>query len=253
MSDTATSKDKQFDDRGYWKKRHADVNSLEASGLQNVGLKANFYIYKMLEEQYRLLLNNIDTDEIKSFLDCGYGDGYFLKFIKGTYPHIQLYGLDSSPAAKEKVKQITNSQNLYLGDLSDFSLEKKFDIVHCFDVLYHILPEKDYRSSIYNLCVHSSKYVILHERFFTKTPIITSPHVRMRRLEYTNQLLNSKGFHLYTEIPSHFISMRLLTYKLNRIAPKFLYNIDKYIARKFPNNLQERFASHTIRVYRKDI
>jgi len=242
---------KRFDDKSYWKKRHTQVDSLKASGLRSVGLKANHYIYKIVAEQYLALLNSINMDSVDSILDCGYGDGYFLDFFKDNFPNKKLYGVDISEESNNKVKPKHDKRNLYVGDLTDFDLKRKFNLVHCFDVLYHILDESDYRSALGNISNHSDKYVILHERFFTRVPFITLSHIRFRKSEVTNQILNANGFFLYSEIPSHFFGVRLLSSLVYKISPSLLYKIDKMVVDNFPNHIQELLSSHTIRVYKK--
>jgi hypothetical protein len=241
-----------FDDKSYWKARHARKDNLEASGLKSVGLRANHLIYKILEDQYTRLLNEkIQIDSVKTILDCGYGDGYFLRFFTEKFPNKSVEGVDISKEARAKITFFKNTDALHVGDLSEFNLKKKYDLVHCFDVLYHILKEEDYRNSLENIASHSQKYVILHEKFLKKSPLISARHVRFRRREVTNQILNSRGFYLHSEIPTHFFAMRLFTYRINRIFPSLLYGIDRKIADSFPDYLQESLASHSIRVYKK--
>ena len=158
---------KKFDDKNYWKNRHARVNNLKASGLKSVSVKANHFIYRILTEQYAKLLANLDLEDVKTILDCGFGDGHFLKFFSENYPNKKLTGVDISPAAKEKIDVVPQKQ-LHISDLASLKLDKKFDLVHCFDVLYHILDEADYRTALQNLADHSDKYVILHEKFVHK-------------------------------------------------------------------------------------
>lgn len=241
---------KKIDDKAYWKNRHARVKSIKASGLKSVGVKANGFIYKILTEQYEKLLKNLDLKDVKTILDCGFGDGHFLKFFKNNFPDKKITGVDISQDAKDKIDFIPKNQ-LHVSDLADLKLDRKFDLVHSFDVLYHILGEADYRSALQNIADHSNNYVILHERFVKKTPRFSSAHVRFRRREYTNQVLNSKGFFLHSEIPTHFLGVRFFTYHLNKIIPGLLYKIDKFIAEKFPDHLQELLGTHTIRVYKK--
>lgn len=242
---------KKFDDKKYWKQRHARAANLKASGLKSVGVRANTYIYRILSEQYLALLQRLNMKDVKTILDCGYGDGYFLRFFTEHFPNKKLSGIDISDDARQKVDAPVPKKQLRVGDLTSFNLKQKFDLVHCFDVLYHILDEADHRSALENLANHSGKYVILHEKFVHKSPRFSSAHVRFRRREFTNQVLNSKGFFLHAEIPTHFLGFRFLTYKLNKIMPGTLYKIDAYIAKHFPDHLQEVLGTHTIRVYKK--
>ena len=236
------------DDKQYWKTRHAQQANLKASGLKSVSLKANHYIYKILEDQYLKLLNSLDLSGVKSVLDCGFGNGYFIKFYRKHFPHLEIFGVDISKDAKDKIDFLPKNR-LYTDDLATFSPKRKFDIVHSFDVMYHILDTDDYVKALSNIATLSNKYVILHERFLGRAPLVSSRHVRLRRAEFTDQILNSKGFFLQSEVPTHFIAVRLLTYKLNKLIPGLLYKIDRYISERAHPSTQETLASHYIRVY----
>jgi len=242
------NKSQLVDDKEYWKKRHSRTKNLKASGVKSVGVRSNEYIYKILAEQYLKLLNSLDLKDVKTVLDCGFGDGYFLKFYQTHFPQLKIFGVDISADAKKKIDFVAKS-NLYTSDLTKFSSKKKFDIVHSFDVMYHILKSEDYVRTLNNMANLSNKYIILHERFLTRAPLVSSKHVRMRRAEFTNQILNSKGFYLYEEIPTHFLAMRLFTYKFNKVMPHSLYKVDRFIAENIHPSAQEFLASHHIRVY----
>jgi cyclopropane fatty-acyl-phospholipid synthase-like methyltransferase len=238
------------DDKQYWKSRHARTKNIKASGVKSVGVRSNEFIYKILADQYKKLLDELDLEKIKTVIDCGFGDGYFLKFYKNNFPQLEVYGVDISQDAKKKIN-FMDKGNLYVSDLTKFKPKKRFDIVHSFDVMYHILHSDDYVKTLNNMASVSDKYIILHERFFSKAPLISSKHVRMRRAEFTNQVLNSQGFFLTKEIPTHFLAMRLFTYKFNKLIPHTMYKVDKFIAESIHPSAQEFLASHHIRMYTK--
>ncbi len=239
-----------FSDKEYWKNRHSNKDNIKAVGVKGVSVKGNYYIYKFLQEQYEVLLSKIDISKVKTFFDCGFGDGYFLRFYKEKYPHIEISGIDISPEAKKRI-DFVSSQNLLVGDLVSMDIRKTYDVVQSFDVLYHILNDSDYYDALYNMTKITKKYLVLHERFGTKAELMSSKHLRMRRSEYTNQILNSENFYLYREIPSHFLSMRLFTYRLNSYIGGLLYKTDDFIAKNLHDSTQERLASHFIRLYRR--
>lgn len=240
----------KFSDKEYWKKRHSDIDNIRAVGGKGVNIKGNYYVYKFLEEQYKELLSKIDISEVKTFFDCGFGDGHFLRFYKETYPHIKLSGIDISQDAKERI-DFVNPKDLFVGDLVDMNIKKTYDIVQSFDVLYHIVNDSDYYNALYNMTKIAKKYLILHERFNSSAGLISLKHIRMRRSEYTNQILNSEDFYLYREIPSHFLAKRLFTYRLNSYIPGLLYKLDHFISNHFHDSTQERMASHFIRIYKR--
>ena len=241
-----------IDDKEYWRNRHAKTSNLRASGQQSVGVRSNEYIYRILADQYLKLLNNLNMKGVNTVLDCGFGDGYFLRFYQTHFPHLKVFGVDISEDAKKKIDFLAKEQ-LFTSDLTEFTPKKRFDIVHSFDVMYHILQSDDYVKTLQNLASLANRYIILHERFLKRAPLVSSKHVRMRRSEFTNQVLNSKGFYLMHEIPTHFLAVRLLTYKLNKLMPASLYKIDRFIAENAHPSAQEFLASHHIRVYSKSV
>ena len=241
---------KQINDKAYWKKRHKTDKKKTASGLRGTGKHGSDYIYRMVQDQYQKALKQINIREQKEVFDAGYGNGYFLRFFKRNYNHLNLFGIDISKDARKSIDFLPK-KNLYIGDLSKFKINRQFDIVHCFDVLYHIINDMDFNNALVNLTKISRNYVIIHDRFLNKIGIISSKHVRMRRSEVYNQILNSQKFYLHSEIPTHYFAMKFLTYKLNAIIPKPLYRIDKYISENLSQSTQERLASHWIRIYKK--
>ena len=237
-------------DKEYWRKRHSKTSNLKASGVKSVGIRSNEYIYKILAEQYLKLLNDLNLQDVKTVLDCGFGDGYFLRFYQKHFPQLKVFGVDISEDAKKKIDFLAKD-NLYTSDLTEFTPNRRFDVVHSFDVMYHILQVEDYVKTLQNMAILANKYIILHERFLERAPLVSSKHVRMRRAEFTNQILNSRGFFLEREIPTHFLAMRLFSYKFNKVMPASLYKIDRYIAENIHPSAQEFLASHHIRVYAK--
>lgn len=243
---------KKVDDKSYWKQRHVERDDISASGHKSLDVKSNRYLYKILLEQYRRLLKQIDFKSQQSVIDCGFGDGIFLKFFSKNYPEVKLYGVDISEVAKSKIDFLPKSR-LLISDLSQFKPAQQYDVAHCFDVLYHILDDKDYEASLTNIAKSAKNYVILHERFLRHTPIFMSPHVNLRPVSITDSILSDNGFELASTAPTHFLAMRILTYRLNQSLSKQLYQIDNFIATRLPRSLQNALASHHIRVYRRAI
>lgn len=240
-----------FDYREYWKTRHKQHDSLRSSGLKAIGTQSNKYIYKILEDQYKEVLQSLDLSRVSSVIDCGFGDGYFLNFFQTRFPEWDIHGLDISENAKKKASEFFKKRNLRVIDLtSQIEIKERYDIAHCFDVLYHILDDDGYYTALSNIAKLSQTYVILHERFLQKPKRFSAQHVRYRPQYQTTQILNEKGFYLYKQVPTHFFALRTLTYRLNRFMPKLLYKIDSSMLKRHLST-QEAFASHKIRVYKR--
>lgn len=240
-----------IDDKAYWESRHNKVHDLKAPGLRSVSDKANQYIYKSVISRYEKLLTELDLKDCKSLFDAGYGDGKFLKSFNNKYPDLELHGVDISIDAKNKVNiSGLEKSHLQVGNLSDESIfQRKYDIVHCFDVLYHILDDHEFEQAITNLCKSTDKYLIIHDKFVKRPQIFSKPHVRMRTGSIYEKMLKDNGFTLNTEISTHIFAMRGFTYLLNRYFAKELYEIDRYLFGHLSKAIALKLGTHFIRVY----
>jgi SAM-dependent methyltransferase len=96
----------------------------------------------------RLIWNLIRNLEYKSVLDVGCGQGSPLEEIARRKPDIELAGVDISPRAVELPQQHMPAAQYSVLDLTTETLNRKFDLIICTDVLEHI--END-RAAIRNM------------------------------------------------------------------------------------------------------
>ena len=238
-----------IDDKDYWLKRHKkEKDQISSVGLIKNSDKANYYIYRILKERYELTLDLLELGENKAALDAGCGIGIFSEFLsnyglKVTAADISQDGLDKIES--EDISKICSS-------IADIKVEgTKFDIVHSFDVLYHILDDQEWERSLKNMCDLSKKYIILHERFFKTKPIITSAHLNARTHSETLKVLNENGFFEILSIPTHMIALRLVTFKISKYFPKLFYKIDSFLLELLEKHKIRKYGSHFIKVFEK--
>jgi SAM-dependent methyltransferase len=238
-----------IDDKQYWIKRHKSKKGfMSAVGQRNHSNKANYYVYKMLTDRYRKLLGKLDMAKNAKVLDAGSGIGIFSKFMESQ--GFQVVAADISQEALDaigdtKIKTICTSI-----DKIDFP-KGHFDISQCFDVLYHILSDREWEDSIANLCDLSGKYVILHERFLKRRQLINSKHVKPRTYQETLGILKKHGFAEYMSTPTAFFSSRLVTYKFAKHFPWVFYQMDRLTLSLFDKLKINSLGSHHIKVFRK--
>jgi SAM-dependent methyltransferase len=240
-----------IDDKKYWIDRHKKQNeSTSAVGSISYSEKANYYIYKILSERYGIALNMLDFPENKTALDAGCGIGIFSEFLNE-------YGFKVTAAdiSREALDRIKNDQiEKICSPIAEIDTQlKRFDLVHSFDVLYHILDDGEWERSLNNMCRLSKKYIALHERFFKTPPVISSSHLNARTLSQTSEILNSNGFFEILSIPTHFIALRLLTFKVSRYMPDLFYKADRYILGELEKRKIRKYGSHFIKVFEKKI
>lgn len=152
--------------------------------------------------QLRIQLTlNMLTNDIKSLIDVGCGNGVFIHKVQEHNPLIDITGVDRSNTALKYVKAaIVNSS------LENIPLETKaYDCVTCLQVIEH-LPVNIYEKGLDELARLSSKYIIVSvpnnevlEDSYTKCPNCKSifnreMHLRSFTKEKIEQLFQSRGF-----------------------------------------------------------
>lgn len=80
----------------------------------------------------------------KTLLELGCGTGTILKEFVGDF---ELTGLDLSSEMLAIARQKVPEANLHQGDMSDFNLDKKFDVILCvFDSINHLKDFTEWQS-----------------------------------------------------------------------------------------------------------
>lgn len=136
----------------------------------------------------------------KSILDVGCGEGYFLASIANNLQHKNLVGIDVSiPPAAKQYSEI----EFISGDIIDFHIDKKFDVVFSDQVLEHIAPcdvEMHLKSIKNSLKIGGTFIISLPNRLFGPSDV-----TRIIDFSYSNRV-KAQGTHLneltYTELVS---------------------------------------------------
>lgn len=102
----------------------------------------------------------LDGTAKKTLLDVGCGGGDFGLGIKELNPSWDIDGMDISREGLEIANKTKCYCELHLMDISNISIEKKYDVVMFLDGMEHIHPEVE-NAAINNLFDLSKNYVIL--------------------------------------------------------------------------------------------
>jgi 2-polyprenyl-3-methyl-5-hydroxy-6-metoxy-1,4-benzoquinol methylase len=243
--------DDRFDGGEYWKNRHSDVRfrgTLSSVGSKSYSTRANYFSYRIVLEQYDKILTKLALEKNTRFLDAGAGIGIFSQFLYER--GFDVTAFDVSAVALD---QISNPNiRKAVGTLTRLDFDGgSFDVVHCFDVLYHIIDDEDWKAALSWLCACSRKHLILHERFMSFPQLVSSRHVKQRTRRETFEILAEHGFFEILSIPTHLVAMRLPTYRVSRFAPEFFYFVDRY-GLNFIEETRFRFlGSHHIKVFER--
>lgn len=106
----------------------------------------------------RFIFSLMNDIAFKSVLDAGCGTGILLQQILEKYPHVQVSGSEYSPQGLEIARKRLPNGKFYVLDLSRDTLDERFDLVACIDVLEHI--EDDY-AALKNLAAMTAGHMIL--------------------------------------------------------------------------------------------
>lgn len=72
-----------------------------------------------------------------SILDVGCGSGKPIAAYLKSHG-FNVYGIDISPKQIEYAKEIIPEENLFVGDICDFSANRQFDAIICWFTLFHV-------------------------------------------------------------------------------------------------------------------
>lgn len=118
---------------------------------------------------HRIIKEIIQSLKFQSVLDVGCGAGSLLAELKSEFPHIKPMGVDVSSSAIELARRRVPDADFRVLDIAQSSLDTKFDLVVCSEVLEHI---PDDIAAMTNLSKMTKKYLL-----------VSTPQGRMRRFE----------------------------------------------------------------------
>ena len=117
----------------------------------------------------RMIKQIVRPLEFQSVLDIGCGQGSLLQELQTEFPKIIPYGIDISVSAVELARGRVSGGRFRVMDITEGSLDEKYDLVVCSEVLEHI---PDDLAALQNLRKMTQKYLL-----------VSAPQGRMRGFE----------------------------------------------------------------------
>jgi glycosyltransferase involved in cell wall biosynthesis/ubiquinone/menaquinone biosynthesis C-methylase UbiE len=182
--------------KDYWEHRLSNRLDITTVGQLGLGIY-NYWLYKARFRAMHRALRKLNINVSgKSLIDVGVGSGAWIPFWeKGGLS--KIVGLDLTTASisvlQKKYPQIEFFQRDICHELS-FSQEENFDIVTVFDVLFHIVDDKDFQQAISNLSrLVKKRGLVLISDSFGNTPYGPFSHEYHRTYEHYMNELNRVG------------------------------------------------------------
>jgi SAM-dependent methyltransferase len=184
----------------------------------------------------------------KKVLDAGAGIGMFCGFyLKRGAKMVAVDLSDEALSILKKKYPTVKTQMKELENLKESSLGK-FDIVHCFDVLYHITNDKKWEEVLNNFATLSKKYIIIHDKYpYFGYSFFEKGHVKVRKPEKMRKILGKRGFKEIVTTPTHFFFVRPILHLVIGVFPQPFYYLDKAFSRMGTRKLQTTY----IRVFER--
>jgi len=223
-----TSREPRFDPRQFWEQSLTDNFDLRGTG--HPGLSAGYN-----ERCYRLRALVLDQVLAKhrvpvagrDVLDAGCGSGFFVEHYLDKGAHVT--GVDLTDVAVERLRIRFPSAHFEVGDLSTWRPDKGYDLVSCFDVLFHIVDDAAWDTALTNLAdaVKPGGWLVFTEHFFKRAPAAAAAHNKSRGREVYQAALIARGLAIHDERPTHHLMNRELgAFKFLNRAPELIYRVD---------------------------
>lgn len=223
-----TSDTDAYRPRDFWQERLSEHFDLRGTGHPGLSEAYN-------ERCYRLRRFVLDTTLTRhrvpvaggKVLDAGCGTGYFVSHYleRGA----EVTGVDLTEVAVRELSKRFPAARFEVGDLSTWRADAVYDLVSCFDVLFHIVDEEAWQAALTNLAdaVRPGGYFVFTEHFPIRKPKFDAAHNRVRDWKAYEAALLARGLSILDERPTHHLMnsdlgpMRFL----NRF-PELLYRVD---------------------------
>jgi len=202
----------KFNASKYWEERLSNKYDLSSVGWESLGKYYNYWLYFIKKNLFHRTINGLNISPSKSkILDIGSGTGFYIdRWIETGAT--QITGCDITKTATINLRDkynLLNFDTLDIGaPLKNTLLEnKKFDLVSCFDVLYHIVEDESFDKAISNISsLLSTEGLFIFTDTFLRHEEIKSEHVKCRKLEEYQRILDENGFLIISRLPASILS-----------------------------------------------
>jgi SAM-dependent methyltransferase len=129
-----------LDPRAYWCNRHLERRgSLAAVGHVELDERQNAEEYDIRRHHIRRALEPLSGAPAPRAIELGCGVGQMLLLLHDL--GWEVTGVDISPIAIEEARKLIPRGNFHVADLSEVATLGTFDLVACFDVLFHVVDD----------------------------------------------------------------------------------------------------------------
>jgi 2-polyprenyl-3-methyl-5-hydroxy-6-metoxy-1,4-benzoquinol methylase len=219
---------REYRPREFWEDRLSEHFDLRGTGHPELSAAYNDRCYRLRGYVLdRALARHRVPVAGRQVLDAGCGSGFFVEHFLAR--GAKVTGVDLTDVAVQRLSARFPEARFEVGDLASWRARQSYDLVSCFDVLFHIVDDAAWESALTNLAdaVAPGGWFVFTEHFFRKPPPADATHNKSRgRAAYETALI-ARGLAVMDERPTHHLMNRELGALrfLNRF-PELIYRID---------------------------
>ena len=213
--------------REFWQERLAENFDLRGTGHPGLSAEYNRLCYALRAVVLDGLLARHHVGVAgRTVLDAGCGSGFFVEHFLSRGAAVT--GVDlTDVSARELAKRFPDA-HFEVGDLSEWRPETTYDLVSCFDVLFHITDDELWDRALTNLAdaVKPGGYFVFSEMFLPGRRRDAAHNVA-RGWEAYHPALLARGLAVLEDAPTHhFMNNELGPFRFLNRVPQILYRID---------------------------
>lgn len=214
--------------REFWQERLSGQFDLRGTGHPGLSAEYNELCYRLRAFVLDQALTRHEVPVAgRRVLDGGCGTGFFVDHFldKGA----DVTGVDLTDVSARELSQRFPQAHFEVGDLSEWRASAAYDLVSCFDVLFHIVDDALWDQALTNLtdAVAPGGYFVFTEMFRGRGQGKDAAHNVERGWAAYRPALLARGLVILDDKPTHHLMNRELGVLrfLNRL-PQLLYRID---------------------------
>lgn len=217
-----------YDPFAFWQRILSSNPDLRGTGEPGLSLAYNRAMYDVRRRVLERELGREGVDPRgKSVLDGGSGVGFYVDFY--LRHGARVTGIELTDAGAALLRQRFPAARILQGDLSETDPGGVFDIVNCWDVLYHIVDDARWEAALRNLARATAPGgVLLVSDVLRPYHGPLAGHNKPREEAAYARVLASEGLEVRRTVPTHWFLNRDLKWAkgANRL-PGLLYAADR--------------------------
>lgn len=219
-----------YNPSSYWEKRLSRKFALSGVGNISFSERYNRWGYKAKARKLEDVLSyNCIEVKGKSVCDIGCGTGFYTDFYLRRGAE-DIVGIDITSVSVENLKKKYPNCSFVQDSIASSGIlnkiNRKFDIVNIFDVLYHITDDAAFKQALSNICdlAKQNGFIVFTDTWTGDRHF--SEHVKKRDREGYEAAFRDGG----VEILGVYPLFRLLNWPIFPRLPHFNYIIDNTLA-----------------------